>query len=176
MLLIALAVVVSGCATSNDPRKGGFFGGLSGINSGAYDERVQQRQEEFIRQQKISSDLKTTSLGLEHEAQARGAELDAERQRLSELDENLVKLKADVEKIKATTAKQKSDYAALKQKINNQIKLVHAQQGAMDELKRVGGSAADPARYRVLKEERDRLAKEYKRLLEYSKVLSDAAK
>ncbi len=174
VVLIVLTALLSACAVSNDPRKGGFFGGLSGINSGAYDERVQQSQNDLNRQQNINKELKDTSKNLEGEVQARSDELSTEQQRLTALDGDLTKLDADVGKLKATTAKQKTDVADLKRKIGIQRKRIQSQQKAIDELERAGGSAADPARYKVLLKERDRLAVEQKRLLEYSKALNDA--
>jgi chromosome segregation ATPase len=176
MLLIVSATLLNACATSNDPRKGGFFGGLSGINSGAYDERVQQRQDELNRQQNVNRDLKDTSKSLESEVQAKSTELASEQQRMTELDANLLKLDAEVGKLEAKTAKQKTEVADLKRKIGIQRKRLQSQQKAIDDLERAGGSAADPARLRVLQKERDSLNEEYKRLLDYSKALNDATK
>ena len=41
-------LLLGGCATdpSNDPRSGGFFGGVRGLSSGDYDARQQNLQDE----------------------------------------------------------------------------------------------------------------------------------
>jgi chromosome segregation ATPase len=176
MLCIILSAAITGCATSNDPRKGGFFGGVAGLNSGAYDARVQQRQDELNRQRNVSEELKQESRSLDSEAQQKESELAAERQRLNEMEKNLSSLQADVDRLKAKSDKQKGEISKLKKKIKDARQKLSAQQTALDELDRAGGAASDPDRYRVLEQERNSLAELYKKLLEYSKALSNAAK
>ncbi|MGB5158071.1 MAG: hypothetical protein WBN77_11640 [Desulfobacterales bacterium] len=175
IITILVAIALPSCATSNDPRQGGFFGGIAGLSSGTYDARVQQRQEELNRQRNTNQDLKEESRTLESKAQERESELNTERQRLAEMEENLSTLQANVDRLKAKSDKQKSEIASLKRKIKDARKRLKSQQAALDELDRAGGSAADPDRYKVLVKERNRLADEFKKLLEYSKALSNAA-
>ena len=42
--LICSAFLLTGCVTSEDPSEGGFFNGVSGITSGTYDQRVEERE------------------------------------------------------------------------------------------------------------------------------------
>ena len=42
--LICGAFLLAGCVTSEDPSEGGFFNGVSGITSGTYDQRVEERE------------------------------------------------------------------------------------------------------------------------------------
>jgi chromosome segregation ATPase len=175
LVVIVSAVALTACV-SNDPRKGGFFGGLSGINSGAYDARIQQRGEELNRQEHINQSLQDQSKALDTEAQAWEAEVASEHERLDEMNDNLSNLESDVNDLKAKSIQQKTDIVALQRKIATQKVKMKSQQGALKALEKAGGKSADPERYRVLQQERNRLVEEYKRLLKFSQTLSDATK
>lgn len=176
LIIIVLAVSSTAFAESDNPREGGFFGGLIGLKSGAYDSRVQQRKDELSRQESINQDLKEKQNALEKEAKASEIELADEQQRLDDLDEDLASLESDVNNLNTKSGKQKNEIAAIKRKIKDQRQRMKSQQSALKALERAGGSAADPDRYRVLQQERKLLANEYKKLLEYSQTLSNAAK
>jgi chromosome segregation ATPase len=167
-ICIILTATITGCATSSDPRKGGLFGGLNGISSGAYDSRIQQRKVDLRRQEIINQDLKEKSETLGNEANAWEAKLTSEQQRLDDLDENLISLESDVNNLIARTAKQKTEIAKFKLKIEDQRRRIKSRKSAL--------KTADPDRYRVLQQERNRLADEYKKLQEYFIALSNAAK
>jgi capsule polysaccharide export protein KpsE/RkpR len=173
---ILFTIAITGCATTNDPRKGGFFGGIAGLNSGAYEARVQQRQNELNRQRNINQELREQSSELDNESRQRESELAAEKQRMSDLENNLTALQDDVDRLRARSEKQKKDIKVLKNKIKNARQKLSEQQASLDQLDRAGGAKADPDRYKVLEQERNRLADEYKKLLEYSRALSNAAK
>ena len=173
-ITIVLAAVLTACAVSNDPRQGGLFGGLHGLNSGAYDARVRDRQDELNRQQAVNQDLKEQSEALESEAQLRDYELTLEQQRVAKMERDLSNLESDVNLLKVKSDKQKSEIVALQRKIKDQKQKLKTQQSALAELDRAGGSAADPERYRVLIQERDYLTMEYKNMLEYLKDFSNA--
>ncbi len=174
VMTILLAAVFTACAVSDDPRQGGFFGGLHGLSSGAYDSRIRDRQDELNRQQAVNQELKEESETLESEAQLRDYELTLEQQRVTKMERDLSDLESDVNQLKAKSDKQKTEIAALQRKIKDQKQKLKTQQSALAELDRAGGSAADPERYRVLTQERDNLTVEYKKLVEYSKNLSNA--
>jgi chromosome segregation ATPase len=174
MITIVVAVLLTACAVSNDPRQGGLFGGLHGLSSGAYDDRIRDRQDELNRQQDVNQELKEQSETLENEAQLRDYELTLEQQRVVRMERDLSNLESEVNKLKAKSDKQKTEIAALQRRIKDQKQKLKTQQSALVELDRAGGSAADPERYRVLMQERDYLSVEYKKLIEYSENLSNA--
>jgi septal ring factor EnvC (AmiA/AmiB activator) len=174
MITIVLAAALTACAVSDDPRQGGLFGGLYGLNSGAYDARIRDRQDEIDRQQTYNQDLKQQSEKLESEAQLRDYQLTLEQQRVFTLERNLADLESDVNKLKANSDKQKTEIATLRSKIEDQKQKLRFQQSALSELDRAGGRAVAPEHYRVLLKERDYLTMEYKKLLEYAKNLSNA--
>lgn len=65
LIITGVALGLAGCVTSEDPSEGGFFNGVSGINSGTYDARVAEREQSVA------------------EAEARNEALSAEQARLS---------------------------------------------------------------------------------------------
>lgn len=176
LIIIVLAASSTAFAASDNPREGGFFGGLFGINSGAYDARVQQRKDELSRQENINRDLKEKQDVLEKEAKAAEFELAEEQQRVNDLDEDLASLESDVNTLNVKSAKQKAELATIKRKIKDKRQRIKSLQSELKALEQSGGSAANSDRYRVLQQERKLLANEYKKLLEYSQTLSNAAK
>jgi len=174
MLMIFLVASLTACATSSDPRQGGLFGYLA--HHDEYDARIQQRRQELDRQQNVNQQLAEDSKTLDRQVQQRESELALDRQRLNRMQGDLSRLETDVNRLQAKTRKQKSDIASLKGKISVQRKRLKSHDAALKELERSGGRDTDPERYLALEQERNRLAKEYKLLLEYSQALAKAAK
>jgi chromosome segregation ATPase len=176
LLLLLFSSAILGACVSNDPNKGGFFGGLKGIYSGAYDNRIKHRTEELGRQQETNQALKEKSLQLEGEAKAWEQELNAECQRLDDMEENLAVMERELGELNASSEQQKSQISKLKKSIAEQTKRIKSQQAALKSLEKSAGGAADVERYRVLQQERKRLADEYSKLLKYSEALANATR
>jgi len=175
IITITLAISLAGCATTSDPRQGGLFGGLYVLSTGAYENRIHQRQEELARQQEVNRDLQDKSKVLGSEAQSRDLELVAEQQRVTKIKSDLAQLESEIDGLNAKSDQHNREVAALKLRIKNLRQRLESQQSALTKLDREGGCDAAPERYRILKQERDRLSEEYKNLLEYYQALSDAA-
>lgn len=174
-IIITLAISLTGCAATSDPRQGGLFGGLYGLSTGAYENRINQRQEELSRQQEVNRDLREQSKVLGSEADSRDCVLATEQQRVAKVQSDLAQLESKIDGLNAKSAQQNKEVAALKLRIINLRQRLESQQSAIGKLDREGGSETAPERYRLLKQERDRLAEEYRNLLEYYKALSEAA-
>ncbi len=176
VITLLLSITLTACAVSNDPRKGGLFGGLHGLSTGAYDSRIHQRQEELSGQQRLNQDLNEQSQTLQSTAQDRDLALASEQEHMAKMEADLSSLESDIKQLNAKSDKQKSEIAILNRKIEDHRLRLKSQQYALAELDRAGGSAADPGRYQMLKRERDRLAEEYRRLVKYLQALSDASR
>lgn len=174
--LIAILFVISltGCATSSDPSQGGLFGYLA--HHDEYDARIQQRRQQLSQQQNVNENLMAESKTLVDHAREKEYELTVERKRLAGMESDINRLDKAVSRLRAKSAKQKADISALREKINVQRKGLKAHDAALKELERSGGRTADPEKYLLLEQERDRLAKEYELLLKYSQALANAAK
>lgn len=173
--VILAAATLAACAVTNDPRQGGLIDGLHGLSSGAYEKRIQQRQDELKRQQNINQQLKDQANTLDKEAQAKDHLLALEQQRVAKLEGNLSILESDVNRLITKSAQQQADVASLNRKIEKLRREVKSQQADIGELDKAGGSSIDPVHYKILMQERDRLAVEYSKLLEYYQALSDAS-
>jgi chromosome segregation ATPase len=174
--IIALAfVILSSCSTtSTDPREGGFFGGLKGIYSGTYDNRIQEREAALEYSQSTQESLKNKSEDLNVEVQLKDKVLKAEREKAEKIESDLAAIEEDVFEIQSKSAEQKTEIKSLQTKIRNMRKQIDEQEKEILALDDSGGSPNDPQRYQRLLKERDRLNKEYELILDYSKALIEA--
>ncbi len=175
-LVIAFMVLLTltACATSQNPREGGFIGGLQGIFGGTYDARIQKSQEDLSNQQSLNQGLKEESKSLDMEVRAHDLLLASEQDRLAIMEQDISKLESNVSLLTAKSDKQKVEMATLQRRIENQRIRTKSLQSAIRNLDQAGGSDSNPGRYQALKQERDRLDVEYRSLLEYYQTLSNA--
>jgi chromosome segregation ATPase len=156
LCLTASTLLLGACATTDNPREGGFFGGVQGINSGAYDKRIQEREDSLQRLNAIKQELGTEQARLSSDRQRKQARLDGLQQQLSQLDRETAQLSRQLDQKRSQlagdrekTAKLKQDLAQLRQDI------------ARVESKRTSGRPVPE-----LEAERDRLEQEYRQLLD----------
>src|SRR5262245_59565111 len=86
--VIALAFLTGGC-NSDDPNQGGLFGGLIGLGSGSYEQRVADREAEWAEEE----------AAYQAEVAAKGdldQDLEARRQSASALDQDIATLEQSV--------------------------------------------------------------------------------
>lgn len=170
---ILLAILLGGCATSSDPRQGGLFGGISGLSSGTYEQRVQEREGRLDESQRSQAELSAESARLEREKGERLALVAQERDRFVKLDRDVQGLERKVKALstqaggsdkQALEAQQR--VAALKVQLANQGRAIDALEGGGD------GSQPVDQRRRQLEEQRQALQREYDALLEYTLKLA----
>lgn len=172
---IIVFVLLTGCATTTDPRGGGFFGGLCGISSGEYDKRIQVREDELQYQKDVHRGLDQKSQNLEKDVQKLNKELAKEKQLVAKMEKDIADLKTYVDRMKSKYGKNKAQVDDLNIKIKTYQRQLKNLQTDLSILGNNSGSGTANDRYQILKKERDRLADEYRRLLEYSKALAAAA-
>ena len=148
----AAIVLLVGCAT-DDPREGGFLGGLVGLGSGAYQGRVVDEtavlQAERIRYQKETdgrTNLEDTlmqrqsyALDVERELVTLREEIDDIDAEIAVIESEEVVTRDEVEKVKAAVASLLDD-----------IERIKAEQAAEEQAKALGADAgqdADPAKF-----------------------------
>ena len=176
MITLILSTSLIACTFSSDPREGGFLGGLHGICTGAYDNRVQKQQTELAHQREKNQDLKEKSRILEGEAKARELALASEQEHVKEMEKNISRLESDINEMHAISNKQKDEIATLQDMIKNHILQLKFLQAELKKLEddNDNGIAIDDKRYQAIKKERDRLTKEYGTFLKNYHNLSDA--
>ncbi len=93
---MAALLLPAGCASSDDPHQGGFFGGVAGLTSGAYEKRAADRQKELTSLQEEQDYLKSRAEELtrsQSETQSQISNLEAQ---LGEFKRGLADLNSEV--------------------------------------------------------------------------------
>ena len=81
-------LLLAGCQTTDDPREGGFIGGVGGLSSGAYEQRIREREQSLDRLQGIQVELDAQRAELEYSQQESLSAYRAEQQRIAEMSKN----------------------------------------------------------------------------------------
>ena len=171
---VAVLLLQTACAATDDPRQGGLAGYWYGTSSGKYEERQQQRQNRLEERQRTQQELTEESERLNTERAIQDQKLAQEQKRVLGLEKKLSSLSANINKLKVKSEKQRQEVATLKTQLQQTKQNLEKQKAAIAELDAQGGSAADPDQVRALEVERDRLADEYRKLNVYYQALSNA--
>lgn len=103
----AAACALAGCqTTSTDPTQGGFFGGVYGLSSGAYDQRIDERQQKLENEQ-------DRNVALTRENERLSQQQVATRARLTQLEEDYAALTDDLDAMRRRLAEAEGDTEAL---------------------------------------------------------------
>jgi chromosome segregation ATPase len=126
--IFVIVTTINGCTTcsttENDPRSGGFFGGVCGLSSGAYDKRVDEQEKNLqaSRVQKQSVESEKRQL---HDVQAEKIRqkqaLSADVNRISDENDKLSKKLAQIKSKDAATRQKKGDAQKRIQNLNAKI-------------------------------------------------------
>ena len=173
MLLFAFVLLSLGCASSTNPREGGFFGGVQGLQSGAYEERVQSRADSLNRLRDLQQDLDAKQANLESQKASLEEEVALERQSLAALQQEVVGLEQDLNMYQADDAQKEQQIQELQTRLTELKSQMQAQTSALDALEGSGtGDTDQDLRRRQLEEQRRALQEEFELLMELSLELS----
>lgn len=109
-------LLLAGCATTEDPHEGGFFGGVYGLGSGAYDRRIEERQQNLNALKQMQAGSEAEQRGLRQDKAAVTAELQPLQAQSRQLEADLRDLSGQIAQRKASTAQAEKRKQALKQK------------------------------------------------------------
>jgi len=167
------AALLAGCATSSDPREGGLFGGISGLSSGAYEQRLQEREDRLQQSQRSQAELSAESARLEREKAARQTLVAQEREKYAKLDKDVKGLERKVSQLSSKAGGSDKQVSEVQQRLA-ELKKQLAKQGKDIDALEGGGDGGQPndVRRRQLEEQRKALQKEYDSLLEYTLKLA----
>ncbi len=173
LCLIGLLIAASGCVSSSDPREGGFLGGVQGLQSGAYEERVRDREASLDRLRAVQQNLDAKQAKLEKQKAGLEEEVALERQSLAALDREVTRLEQSVNTFQADDAQQERQVQELQARLTKLKSQMQAQTSALDALEGSGtGSTDQDLRRRQLEEQRRALQEEFELLMELSLELS----
>jgi chromosome segregation ATPase len=167
--ILAVAITLSGCAGKcGDPHDDGLLGGLSGVYGDCYDKRLEKKNNRLAAAQRTGAALEAQATDLNEQYRLVDSKLAMAQEQNAALQREIHSLDQQVARLRATTSKQKKEAAEITARLRQMRTDVQAQQAAIEELDRMGGSSADPELYQRLEAERDRLRQEYKALLDYT--------
>lgn len=153
---LAAGLFLGACATTDDPRQGGLAGGMHGLSSGAYDRRLEERQDSLQRLDEIQRELDRDQAQLNSQRDSKQARLDELNASLGQLDQETALLSKRLREQSGQLGSQKAKAAQLEKDLNRlrtDIALVEGQANA-------GKPVAE------LEAERDSLEDEYRTLLD----------
>jgi len=152
IICISLGLLFSAC-TSDDPNKGGFFGGLAGLSKGAYQTRVDNEASELeaekVRYQgelESKVDLNRSVASRRQRAYYLEQRLTSLREETEALDLEIVALRQAKELTTGSVATAEADVAALLDDID-QIEREQEIQEEADTLGADAGEETDPAAF-----------------------------
>jgi chromosome segregation ATPase len=173
LLLFALAIFCSGCASSTDPREGGFFGGVQGLQSGAYEERVQSREESLDRLRALQAELDAEQSSLGAEKRSLEEEVALERQNLTAMEQEVAGLEQSLDTYQADDTQKQQQINKLRSRLAELKTTMQEQTSALDALEGSGtGNRDQDLRRKQLEEQRRALQEEFELLMDLSLELS----
>jgi len=162
---VALAAALAGGCASDNPREGGFLGGVAGLATGKYEDRVRSREESLDSLKAARAEIEAEQAGLESQKAASERQIKDERQKLARLQTDTRKLSEKVRTLKADDARQQGQVADLERRarvLEGKVKQASQPQGA-DALEGDGAGPQD-ARRAQLEAQRRQLEEEYRLL------------
>ena len=159
-----LLLLAAGCAgtVSSDPNEGGLLGGIHGLSSGKYEERVKEREQGLQHLQEIQRNLDDERSTFETEKGEKAAGIEAKQRNLDLLLSKTNQLAGETAKLESALAGEKEQ----QQELQKKLPLLQAKIRAFAEKDTQGLTV------KQLEEERAALEKEYRLLLELYRQLS----
>ena len=160
--MLTAAMLLSACQTTDDPREGGLLGGVSGLSSGAYENRIQEREASLQRLKDIEHELEAQRSDLESRQQHSLSAYQLEQRRVADLSSDTRTLGVQLQTLKTSHAEQERSR-------KNLISRLEDLQGKIDYLATQGEANL---RLEALENERSMLEEEYRLLLDIYREIS----
>jgi chromosome segregation ATPase len=106
--LILTAGLLAGCATTDDPRQGGFFSGIGNLAGGGYERRIVERQETLQQEQQTQQQLAWQADALRQEQAEVNRQLDAANADLARVNASLARIRSQLRSARQQTAAQRA--------------------------------------------------------------------
>ena len=158
---VVIVFLLAGCQISDDPNKGGLLGGVKGIATGQYENRVQGREERLKRLQETQGELEAQGTALGIEQQQSQTDFEMEKRRVDKLMQDTRVLEAQLQ-----TLENKQQQSGRSQK-----ELTDRLDNVQSDLERLAKQDESSTDIQALTDERNVLEEEYRLLLEiYSEI------
>lgn len=178
---LSATLLLGACATTDDPSRGGFIAGISGISTGAYDKRVREREDNLARMRALQHELEQESADLEAQKRQRTRQLASEKRKLAALDRETVELERKLDALAREKGASEQRLPELQQRLEGlKRKLAHHKR-TIDDLEGSGGGAdalegsgqgSSDLRRQQLESQRAALQREYDELMNLTLMLA----
>lgn len=155
-LTILSTVFFTSCVTNN-PREGGFIGGIVGLSSGAYDERINKRTESLNRLQNIQQELQVNNANLKQQKQVESSKVRRLNSQVISIENDIKILKNSLAALKKNGKNSRNGAVDIGKKINRIENGISMQK---QNLSRVQSSNNDGAEVKKIEENIRKLEKE----------------
>jgi chromosome segregation ATPase len=165
---------LAGCASSShDPREGGLFGGIQGLQSGAYQQRISDRESSLERLRAVQEELEAESSEIETQKRTLEEQIAQDRLQLAGLEKEVSELDRILGALEADDTVQDQRIKELQTRLGELKKEMGVQMSALDALEGSGTGNIDvDLRRRQLKEQRRMLQQEFELLFDLSMELA----
>lgn len=171
--MLFVAMLLAGCAGQHDPRTGGFFGGVAGLGSGGYKDRVAEREARLAELRATQNQLDAEKGQLETQKSAAQAQLDKDQARVKAMQTEIAALDKKTKSLAAKDGADKQRVADLQKRVTDLKGKMNKQASSLDDLEGSGlGDADMDLRRKQLEAQRDALRKEYDLLMKMQMELA----
>ncbi|SHO52110.1 hypothetical protein [Desulfopila aestuarii] len=174
VLMMLVAGLLGGCASGDqDPRSGGLLGGISGLSSGAYENRVKEREARLQQLRATQSQLDAEKGQLEAQKSTAQAQLDKDQARVKAMQSEIAALDKKTKSLAAMEGTDKQAVADLQKRVSDLKGKMNRQASSLDDLEGSGLGDEDlDLRRTQLEKQRDALRKEYELLMKMQMELA----
>lgn len=166
IVILFAGMVIGGCATHNDPRDGGFFGGVAGLSGGSYKKRVAEREERLEELRAAQRALDSEKGQLEVQKSTAQAQLNKDQARVKAMQSEIAALDKKTKSLAASQDTDKQRVAELQKRVVSLKGKMNQQASSLDDLEGSGlGDADMDLRRKQLEKQRDSLRREYDLLM-----------
>lgn len=166
-------IFLTGCAGNHDPRTGGFFGGMAGLGSGSYKDRVAQREARLEEVRATQSQLDAETIQLEKQKSATQARIAQDRNLVKNMQKDIADLEKQAQSLSAQEGANQQRVTELQQRIARLKSQMTEQQSSLDALEGSGLGDTDlDLRRKQLESQRNALRKEYDLLMKMQMELA----
>ena len=171
---ICLGFCFGGCAGKDyDPREGGFFGGVAGLSSGGYKDRVQEREARLEQLRATQQQLAAEQIGLEGQKSAALAQVGKDKGKVSSMQAEIAALEKKSTALAKKEGADKGRIAELQKRTAELKKQMARQSTSLDALEGSGlGDQEVDLRRKQLEQQRNALRREYELLMKMQMELA----
>lgn len=174
ILLVVSMTLFGGCAGKDyDPRQGGLFGGVAGLGSGSYENRVKERQASLEELRATRDRIHDETSRLEAGASAARVQLQEDQERVRAMQADIAQLEKKVNELTTTHGADEKRVDALRKRTADLKKQMEKQSFTLDALEGSGMEDTEmELRRKQLEQQRNSLRREYELLLKMQLEMS----